>query len=143
MMKRRVLFLCTGNSARSQMAEAWLRRVAGDHFEVASAGTEPRDEVHPLAVRAMAEARADITAQRPKDLARFVGEPWDFVITLCDRAKENCPTFPWAEQMHWSFLDPAAVEGSEAERLTVFSRVRDEILTRVRLFAAAQTRARI
>lgn len=143
-MKRRVLFLCTGNSARSQMAEGWLRKLAGDAFDVHSAGTEPRDRVHPLAVQAMAECGVDLSAARPKDLAQLVGGSWDFVITVCDRANEDCPVLPLPhERIHWSFQDPAAVEGSEEERLRVFRRVRDELLTRIRLFVGVQTNARV
>jgi arsenate reductase (thioredoxin) len=142
--KRRVLFLCTGNAARSQMAEAWLRRYGGDWFEVHSAGTEPRACVDPLAVAVMAECGVDMTEQRPKDVWHFVSDPWEFVITTCDRAHENCPVFPAAHQrIQWSFTDPAACDGSDEERLQVFRRVRDEILTRVRLFIGVQTRARI
>jgi arsenate reductase len=123
------------------MAEGLLRRYGSDSFEVHSAGTEPADIVHPLAVRAMDEIGVDISHQRPKDLWQFVAERWDFVITTCDRANENCPMFPGAqERIHWSFKDPAAAEGTAAERLQAFRRVRDEILTRVRLFASVQAR---
>ncbi len=138
---RRVLFLCTGNSARSQMAEGFLRARAGDHFDVFSAGTEPRDAVHPLAVRAMADARIDISGQRPKHLDQFVGQDFDFVITVCDRARDACPTFPPdPEQIHWSFDDPAAASGTEEEQYQVFRRVRDALQHRVRLFLNAQVR---
>jgi arsenate reductase (thioredoxin) len=141
MSKRRVLFLCTGNSARSQIAEGWLRQLAGDHFEVHSAGTAPKDRVNPLAVEVMAEVGIDVSRQQPKHLDRFVGEPWDYVITVCDRAKDTCPVFPGGkEQIHWSFDDPAAAEGDAAERLAVFRRVRNEIGQRLRLFVAAQVR---
>lgn len=143
MSKRRVLFLCTANSARSQMAEAWLRHLAGDHFEVYSAGTlpGPSPAVHPLAVAAMAECGVDLSAQQPKHLDAFVGQPWDFVITVCDRANESCPVFPGDhERIHWSFDDPAAADGTEEARWRAFRRVRDEILTRLRLFVSAQTR---
>jgi arsenate reductase len=141
--KRRVLFLCTGNSARSQMAEAWLRRSAGDAFDVESAGTAPRPEVHPLAVRVMAHAGVDLAGQRPKPLAPFVGQRFDFVITVCDRARDACPVFPDdPEQIHWSFEDPAAAEGTEEERYAVFRRTRDAIQHRVRLFVNAQGRPR-
>ena len=124
-----MLFLCTHNSARSQMAEGFLRALAGDRFEVASAGTEARG-VNPLAVRAMAETGVDISRQTSKTLDRFVGEPWDHVITVCDSANETCPVFPAAStRVHWSFDDPSAAPGIEAERLAVFRRVRDEIKT--------------
>ena len=126
-MKRGVLFLCTHNSARSQMAEGFLRALAGDRFEAASAGTEARG-VNPLAVRAMAEAGVDISGQTSKTLDRFVGEPWDHVITVCDNANEACPIFPAARtRLHWSFDDPSTSCGTESERLAVFGRVRDEI----------------
>jgi arsenate reductase (thioredoxin) len=141
MTKRRVLFLCTGNSARSPMAEGWLRQLAGDDFDGFSAGTEPKAAVHPLAVKVMAEQDVDIAHQRPKSLRSFVGQPWDFIITVCDRARESCPVFPGDhQQIHWSFDDPAAATGTELERARVFRRVRDEILQRVRLFVTAQTR---
>lgn len=143
-MKRRVLFLCTGNSARSQMAEALLRKLAGEHFDIHSAGTEPREQVHPLAVKAMAEIGLDISQARPKDLAGYCDEPWDFVITVCDRANEGCPVFPVPhDRVHWSFSDPAAAAGTEEQRLQVFRKIRDEILTRLRLFVAAQVRLRV
>jgi arsenate reductase (thioredoxin) len=141
--KRRVLFLCTGNSARSQMAEGLLRHLGGGHFESLSAGTAPKKEVHPLAVRAMAELGIDIGAQRPKDLARYLSEKFDFIITVCDRARDACPVFPGDhEQIHWSFEDPAATTGTEDERLQTFRRIRSEIQQRVRLFVGAQTGTR-
>ena len=141
--KRRVLFLCTGNSARSQMAEAWLRRSAGNAFAVESAGTEPRPAVHPLAVRVMVDAGVDLAGQRPKSLVPFVGQRFDFVITVCDRARDASPTFPGdPEQIHWSFEDPAAAEGTQAERSAVFRRIRDAIQHRVRFFVNAQVRPR-
>ena len=139
--KRRVLFLCTGNSARSQMAEAWLRYLAGDYFEAHSAGTVPRGSVHSLAIQVMAEAGIDISAQRPKSFELFIDVPWDFIITVCDRAREQCPTFPGDfERIHWSFDDPDAATGNEVEQRTIFRCVRDEILQRLRLFVAVQTR---
>ena len=141
MTRRRVLFLCTGNSARSQMAEAWLRHRAGDHFEVFSAGTEPKSAIHPLASQVMAEIGVAIAGQYPKSLAPFVSEPWDFVITVCDRARESCPFFPQHhEQIHWSFRDPAAATGDDEVRLEAFCKVRDEIMRRIDLFVTAQTR---
>ena len=131
MRKARVLFLCTHNSARSQMAEALLRARAGDRFEVASAGTEARG-VHPLAVRAMSEVGVDIVGQTSKTLERFLGERWDYVVTVCDGANESCPVFPQAAtRLHWSFDDPSAARGSEEERLAVFRRVRDEVASRI------------
>lgn len=135
--KRRVLFLCTHNSARSQMAEGWLRALAPDRFEASSAGTEPRG-IHPLAVRAMAEVGIDISAaggHRSKRLEEFIGEgqpPMDLVVTVCDDAAEACPFFPGARrQEHWSFPDPSAVTGTEDERLDAFRQVRDAIGVRI------------
>lgn len=135
----RVLFLCTGNSARSQMAEGLTRAMARQAVDVHSAGTQPRPQVHPLAVRALAEAGLDISQQRPKalDVARL-REHFDFVITVCDRAKERCPVWPGArEHIHWSFDDPAAAEGDEEAQLRVFRRVRDELRQRITLFLLA------
>jgi arsenate reductase len=138
--KKKVLFLCTGNSARSQIAEGWLRHRAGDHFEVSSAGTEPKVAIHPLAIRVMAEIGVDLAEQRPKSLNTFLNKTWDFVITVCDRARESCPIFPHrAEQLHWSFPDPAAASGDEERQLRVFRQVRDEITHRIDHFVAAQS----
>lgn len=139
--KKRVLFLCTGNSARSQIAEGWLRYRAGDQFEVFSAGTEPKGSIHPFAVKVMDEIGVNIAGQYPKSLEPFVKERWNFVITVCDRARESCPIFPRREeQIHWSFSDPAAATGDEERRLQIFRQVRDEITRRIDLFVAAQTR---
>jgi arsenate reductase (thioredoxin) len=129
--RARVLFLCTHNSARSQMAEGLLRDLAGDRFEVMSAGTEAT-RVRPLAIRAMEEIGLDISGQESKTLERYLGEPFDYVVTVCDAANEACPFFPGAKRrLHWSFEDPAAAEGSEEQRLEVFRRVRDEIKGRI------------
>ena len=129
--KPRVLFLCTHNSARSQMAEGMLRDLAADRFEVYSAGTEAT-HVRPLAIRAMDEMGIDISGQESKTLERYVGEPFDYVITVCDEANEACPFFPGAKsRLHWSFEDPSQATGSEEERLAVFRRVRDEIRERI------------
>ena len=131
MTKARVLFLCTHNSARSQMTEGFLRSLDGDRFEVASAGTEARG-VNPLAVRVMAEVGIDISGQCSKTLDRFLDKRWDYVVTVCDSANEACPVFPRAAtRLHLSFDDPSAVRGTEDERLAVFRRVRDEIKTRI------------
>jgi arsenate reductase len=132
----RVLFLCTHNSSRSQMAEGLLRARGGGRFAAFSAGTQPR-AVHPLAIRAMAELGIDISAaagHRAKPMGEFDGQPpMDLVITVCDDAAEACPHFPGARhQRHWSFPDPSAATGSEAERLAVFRAVRDAIAARVR-----------
>jgi arsenate reductase (thioredoxin) len=129
--KQKVLFLCTHNSARSQMAEAFLRHHAGDRFEVMSAGKEAT-RVRPLAIRAMDEIGIDISHQESKSLDRYLEEPFDYVITVCDEANEACPIFPGAKnKLHWSFEDPSQAEGSEDERLAVFRRVRDEIRERI------------
>jgi arsenate reductase (thioredoxin) len=125
--KQRVLFLCTHNSARSQMAEGFLRSLAGDRFEVASAGTEVT-RVHPLAIRAMAEAGIDLSGHTSKIVDAFVEQPWDYVITVCDAANEACPVFPRkSNRLHWSFEDPSQATGSDEARLAVFRRVRDQI----------------
>ena len=125
--RARVLFLCTHNSARSQMAEGLLRHLAGDRFEAHSAGTEAT-HVRQLAIRAMDEVGVDITGQESKTLDRYLEEPFDYVITVCDDASEACPFFPGAEnRLHWSFEDPSRAEGSEEERLEVFRSVRDRI----------------
>lgn len=131
MTKRRVLFLCTHNSARSQMAEGLLRHFGGDRFAAFSAGTEATG-VRPLAMRAMAELGIDISAQTSKTLHRYLGEPFDEVITVCDSANETCPVFPGARnRRHWSFDDPSRATGSEDEQLAVYRRVRDEIRARI------------
>lgn len=136
-MKKRVLFLCTHNSARSQMAEGLLRDMAGDRFEVFSAGTE-RTGVRPLAIEAMREIGIDITGHRSKTLDEFAVPDFDYVITVCDRANESCPIFPGTtERIHWSFDDPTAVLGTEEQKLRAFRTVRDAIQQRLRLFATA------
>ena len=127
----RVLFLCTHNSARSQMAEGLLRAAAGDRILVASAGTE-KTRVHPLAVRAMHELGIDIGSHESKTLDTLLDEPWDYVITVCDSANESCPIFPRAaHRLHWSFEDPSRATGTEEDRLGVFRRIRDAISARV------------
>jgi arsenate reductase (thioredoxin) len=130
-MKQRVLFICTHNSARSQMAEGLLRHLAGERFEVFSAGTVAT-YVRPLAIRAMSELGIDISRQQSKTLDRYLGEPFDDVITVCDAAAEACPVFPGAaRRRHWSFEDPSKATGSEDEQLEVYRRVRDEIRSRI------------
>jgi arsenate reductase len=125
--KRKVLFICTHNSARSQMAEGLLRTMYGDRYEAYSAGTKPTG-VHPLAVRVMAEIGIDISHHRSKSVVEFLGAEFDYVVTVCDRAKESCPFFPGArEYIHVGFDDPAGFSGTEEESLSVFRRVRDEI----------------
>ena len=131
MEPQRVLFLCTHNSARSQMAEGWLRHLAGDRYEVASAGTEAT-RVRPLAARAMAEVGVDLSGHSSKTLDRFLAEPWDYVITVCDDANEACPLFPGGKQrLHWSFPDPSKATGTEEEQLAVYRRVRDAVRARI------------
>src|ERR1700730_11527702 len=121
--RRRVLFLCTHNSARSQIAEGWLRHLAGDRFEAHSAGSEAT-LVRPFAIRAMAEAGVDISRQRSKTLDEYRGHPFDYVITVCDWAAETCPVFPGkGTRLHWSLRDPSQATGTEEERLGCFRRV--------------------
>jgi arsenate reductase len=128
---RRVLFVCTHNSARSQMAEAFLNELGAGRFQAFSAGTEARG-LHPLAVQAMAEIGVDISLQKSKTVDRFIGEPFDLVITVCDEANEACPYLPNArERRHWSFPDPSAVGGDDDARFAAFTEVRDAIRERV------------
>ncbi|MBA4114857.1 MAG: arsenate reductase ArsC [Rubrobacter sp.] len=129
--KSRILFLCTHNSARSQMAEGLLRHLAGDRFEVHSAGTEATS-VRPEAVRVMAEVGVDISGQESKTLERYLGETFEYVITVCNDANEACPVFPGARnRLHWSFEDPSRATGTDEERLEVFRKVRDRIRSRI------------
>lgn len=131
---KRVLILCTGNSARSQMAEGLLRDIAGDRFDVESAGTIA-SFVRPQAIAAMAEIGIDISGHRSKCLDEFLNTEFDYVITVCDNANETCPVFPGAaKRIHWSFDDPAEATGSEDQVAAVFRRVRDEIARRLRTF---------
>ncbi|MFQ5797531.1 MAG: arsenate reductase ArsC [Bacteroidota bacterium] len=130
----RVLFLCTANSARSQMAEGILRHLAGDRFEIFSAGTNP-SKVNPLAIKALGELHIDISDHTSKSLDQFLGQPFDYVITVCDDAKEECPVFHGArQQLRWSIDDPADARGSEEQRLQAFRRARDEIYSRMKSF---------
>jgi arsenate reductase len=125
--KKRVLILCTGNSARSQMAEGLLRHDAGDRFEVESAGTRP-SSVRPEAIAAMRDLGIDISGHRSKSVEEFDGQHFDYVITVCNSARESCPVFfDAAKRLHHDFEDPAALDGSEEERLSLFRRVRDEL----------------
>ena len=113
------------------MAEGWLRHLAGDRFEVHSAGTEAT-KVRPLAIRAMADVGVDISKQESKTLDRYLNEPWDYVITVCDQANEACPLFPGGKnRIHWSFPDPSKATGSEDEQLAVYRQVRDDIRARI------------
>jgi arsenate reductase (thioredoxin) len=134
MHKQRVLILCTGNSARSQMAEGLLRHDAGERFEVESAGTRP-GHVRPEAIAAMREVGIDISGHRSKSVDEFKDQSFDLVLTVCDNARETCPVYPGhGQRLHRSFDDPAAVRGSEEDRLAAFRRVRDEIRDYLRTF---------
>ncbi len=125
--KKRILILCTGNSARSQMAEGLLRHDGGNRFEVESAGTKP-SRVRPEAIAVMRELGIDISSHRSKSVDEFAGQHFDYVVTVCDNAKESCPIFPSnAIRIHHNFEDPAALQGSEEDRLVLFRRVRDQI----------------
>ena len=138
MTKPKVLFLCTGNSCRSQMAEGLLRHRAGDRFEAASAGTRPAG-LNPLAVKTMAEIGIDISSQESKHADSLAGQQFTHVITVCDNAREACPAFPATTQfLHWSFDDPAEAPGSGEERMKIFTRVRDEIDERIARFAQSE-----
>ena len=138
-MKKRVLFLCTGNSCRSHIAEGLLRSLGGERFEVFSAGAKPAGYVHPLAIEAMQEIGVDISGHTSKPVDQFSSEQFDFVVTVCDSAREACPHFPNAtHQLHWSFDDPALAAGTDEQKLRVFRSVRDEIRHRIRRFLEAQ-----
>ena len=131
MNKAKALFLCTHNSARSQMAEGLLRHLAGDRFEAYSAGTEATG-IRPLAVRAMAEIGIDLSGQESKTLDRYLNESFDYVVTVCDEANEACPVFPGAKRrLHWSFEDPSQATGDEEERLNAFRSARDGLRERI------------
>lgn len=131
----RALILCTGNSARSQMAEGLLRHDAGNVYEVFSAGINPT-RVRPEAIAVMREVGIDISGHRSKSVDEFAGQDFDYVITVCDNAEESCPVFPAkTKRIHWSIADPAAVQGSQGEVLTAFRRVRDELRARLQALA--------
>jgi arsenate reductase (thioredoxin) len=136
----RVLFVCTHNSARSQMAEGMVRAWGGDRFEASSAGTEA-SQVRPEAIEVMREIGIDISGHRSKSITPFIGEAFSWIITVCDDAKETCPVVPGAEQQaHWSIDDPSVVEGSAEERLEAFRTARDIIRDRVHIFLLAAGR---
>jgi arsenate reductase len=131
MERKRVLFLCTHNSARSQMAEGFLRSLGGDRFEAHSAGTEA-SHVRPLAIQVMREVGVDISGQESKTLDRYLRQPFDAVITVCDDANESCPVFVGARRrLHWSFPDPSQATGSKEEQLAAYRGVRDAIRARI------------
>lgn len=132
---RRVLILCTGNSCRSQMAEALWERLGQGEWQSESAGSNPSGYVHPLAIEAMRELDIDISGYRSKSLTEFLEQPFDLVVTVCDNAHEACPTFQGARQtLHWPFDDPADAEGTDEQKMVVFRRVRDEIRDRIRSY---------
>jgi arsenate reductase (thioredoxin) len=139
--KQRVLFLCTGNSARSQMAEAFLRRYGSEQFEAYSAGLEPKG-INPLTIQVMQEIGFDLSGQRSKGVQEFLGKVLiQELITVCDKAEKNCPTV-WPgimKKMHWSFEDPAAFEGSDEEKLAKFREIRDQIEHKVRSWVLEQS----
>lgn len=124
---KKVLFLCTGNSCRSQMAEGFLRNMAGDKFEAYSAGVNPT-QVNPLSIKVMNEVGIDISKQKSKSVREFVGQKFDYVITVCDNAKQSCPVFPGKyEKIHWNLKDPAQAQGTKEEKLKLFREVRNQI----------------
>jgi len=140
MAKQRVLFICTHNSARSQMAEAMLRAFAPVAFDAFSAGTEATS-VRPEAIRVMDEIGIDISPQQSKSLERYLHEPFDWLITVCDTARQNCPVFPGVEQTaHWGVDDPTEETGGEEAKLEAFRRARDDLRSRIRLFITAASR---
>ncbi len=130
----RVLFVCTHNSARSQMAEGWLRALGGDRFQVCSAGTQAT-RVNPFAIRAMAEVGIDLSSHTSDHIDTYMGQTFDYVITVCDHARETCPYFPaTGKNLHWSFEDPSAATGSDEEILNRFRQIRDQIEAKIREF---------
>jgi len=141
MKRTRILVLCTGNSARSQMGEGLFREQGGGDYEVFSAGTRP-SLVRPEAIAVMREIGIDISGNRSKSVDEFAGRSFDFVVTVCDNARDNCPVFPGAAQrVHWSLEDPAAVQGSEEERLAAFRRIRNQLQERVEKFVRERAQA--
>ena len=135
-MPHRVLILCTGNCVRSQMAEGLLRQLAGSAYEVHSAGSNPSGYVNPLAIEAMSKIGIDISAHRSKSVSEFEGQHFDTVITVCDYAAQECPTFPGSRLIHWSIEDPGNARGSHVERLAVFCRIRNDLASRLRQLLA-------
>jgi arsenate reductase len=136
----RVLFVCTGNSARSVMAEALLRHHGGDRFEVFSAGTEPKG-VNPRTLRILAEAGIDASFARSKSVTEFLGQSFDYVVTVCDEARQSCPVFPGVhESLHWGYEDPAAATGTDEEQMAVFRKVFIQMAERVKQFAVVTAR---
>ena len=141
MTRIRVLFLCTGNSARSIVGATLLQQLGGDAFEVCSAGTHPKG-VNPYTVRVLESLGIDVSGERSKDVSEFAGQSFDYVITVCDSAAEACPVFPGAPQrIHWSFPDPAAVEGTDDEKLRAFQCTAREMKTRLSTFIPVAQRS--
>jgi arsenate reductase len=140
---KRVLVICTGNSARSQMAEGLLRHLGGEQVQVFSAGSAPAEQIHSLAVRAMAEIGLDISAQKPKPLGDFLGRPFDYIIAVCSKAAEACPFCPGrAERLHWFYDDPAAVQGTGEAQMAAFRAVRDDMKLRITDWLASMSNNR-
>lgn len=139
-MSKRVLILCTGNSCRSQMAEALWESLGSGSWQSESAGSKPSGYVHPLAIQAMQEMDIDISEYQSKSLDQFQNQPFDLVVTVCDNAKESCPVFPGAKTtLHWPFQDPADATGTEEEQMTVFRRIRDEIRDKIETYLQTLT----
>lgn len=137
-MKKKVIFICTGNSCRSQMGEGFLRNMAGDKIEVCSAGLKP-SRVNPNAIKVMQEIGIDIAHHTSDDVKKHLGQEFDFIITVCDNAKENCPIFPgMGKRIHWSFKDPADAVGNEEEVLNEFRKIRDQIKSTLEKFVNEQ-----
>jgi arsenate reductase len=133
MPKPSVLIICTGNSARSQMAEGFMKKYLGDEFEISSAGLDPQSRVNPLATQVMREVGIDISDHRPKDIKQFLGYHFTYLITVCSNAEARCPIFPGViYRLFWPFDDPAAVQGSQGEKLAKFREIRDEIDNKIR-----------
>ena len=140
MSKIRVLFLCTGNSARSIIGAALLKQIGGDAFDVYSAGTHPKG-INRYTIRVLEALHIDLSGERSKDVAEFAGQSFDYVITVCDAAAEECPVFPGApERIHWSFVDPAAVEGTDEDKLRAFQRTLREMQMRLATFVVVAKR---
>ena len=133
-MKKRVLILCTGNSCRSQMAEGLWNHLGGKEWEAFSAGSEPAGYVHPLAIAAMAEIGLDINGYQSKHLDTFADQPFDLVVTVCDQARQACPTWPVKETLHWPLEDPAMVSGDDESRRAAFHEIREQIADQIRAY---------
>jgi arsenate reductase len=138
MIKQRVMFVCTENSSRSQMAEGFLRHLAGDHFDVFSGGAQPT-QLNPTAAEVMKEIGIDISGQHSKDVGKFLGQRFHYIIRVCDKVREKCPVLPGAIwYLDWSFEDPASAQGTAAEKLATFRRVRDQIEEKTKEFVARE-----